>query len=942
MRFCVGLLVGLAMLGCPEEQTRCTALSCPVGQVCHSDGECKDVLCQSHSCADDRTVLLCLSQTQTREKPCGENELCLHGRCELAACTPGSYRCTPALVRERCLSNGQGFKTDPCPEETSCHEGACLPESCTDDDNNCVDVETVRQCNRNRTAMETVDCEPGMRCARGACRSVICRPGETGCADETHAGYCDETGTAWVADQTCDPDTLSKCVGGECVPECTRQARVGASYLGCNYRAVELPNLRGPEHDPHPFAVTVANSSNVPAKVHLWQPGQVQLIGDMTWEEPQLCTGVDCLESRQSLADALIARTEIQQVLALLPESLRAGATGSGAWYAAECSEQGRCRLQADRPGGGFSGLRLPERGRCVVGEEAIPVPCFVSDPTERMAITLGKQRLVLHDVQIGGRLSADRSQVESGRLVGLITEAQAVDVLLDDPERAISGSSSLDAYLDPRARLEATDDRPAGWRLKLTFTTQARAGEVPGQDSGQRLLSAFVNELGGFIDARVQSEVLDPTGVVTSRPQGAVQFVEVPPQGTAILLLNSSRRAEVGPVSAGYRLGSSVPVSAFQFNPLCCNFNYSNDASLLLPESAGGDDYVVLSQPQWFEKPGFVSIASLADNTEVTLVLPPSLRQRPDRVNAGDNVEFDEQGQATITLAADEVWTLLTRNGTPNPDLTGLRVLTRGGKGVLVYAGHESMQVPSQMGAPDHVEEMIPPLDTWGRRFIVTPPIRRNPGYAGETTWYRVLAGPGGARFHLSDGELGSGYASSIAECSTLVDEGRVHLTGLESCAFSTQGDFFLEADGPVLVAQLFAGQEAVALEQLIAAGDPSMTIIPPIDQLRSSYLFMTPTTYAADYVTVAVPGDVDLLLDGVIVDLVNMGEEGLDPFLVEQPRAIGDSHWVRYTIRLSDGAHRLESSQAGVAFAASVYAFDAFVSYAYPGGMNLSKSSQ
>ena len=198
--------------------------------------------------------------------------------------------------------------------------------------------------------------------------------------------------------------------------------------------------------------MTVANSSNVPAKVHLWQPGQVQLIGDMTWEEPQLCTGVDCLESRQSLADALyIARTEIQQVLALLPESLRGGCDWFGGLVPPPSVQNScRCRLQADRPGGGFSGLRLPERGRCVVGEEAIPVPCFVSDPTERMAITLGKQRLVLHDVQIGGRLSADRSQVESGRLVGLITEAQAVDVLLDDPERAISGSSSLDAYLDP------------------------------------------------------------------------------------------------------------------------------------------------------------------------------------------------------------------------------------------------------------------------------------------------------------------------------------------------------------------------------------------------------------------------------------------------------------------------------------------------------------
>ena len=441
------------------------------------------------------------------------------------------------------------------------------------------------------------------------------------------------------------------------------------------------------------------------------------------------------------------------------------------------------------------------------------------------------------------------------------------------------------------------------------------------------------MNELGGFIDARVQSEVLDPTGVVTSRPQGAVQFVEVPPQGTAILLLNSSRRAEVGPVSAGYRLGSSVPVSAFQFNPLCCNFNYSNDASLLLPESAGGDDYVVLSQPQWFEKPGFVSIASLADNTEVTLVLPPSLRQRPDRVNAGDNVEFDEQGQATITLAADEVWTLLTRNGTPNPDLTGLRV-TRGGR-VLVYAGHESMQVPSQMGAPDHVEEMIY-LSTHGVGACVTPPFAES-GYAGETTWYRVLAGPGGARFHLSDGELGSGYASSIAGMFDSGRRGAGSFNGVGKLR-ANLGTSFWRPMVPFSWLSCLRS-EAVALEQLIAAGDPSMTIIPPIDQLRASILHDTDNLCRR-------------LRDGRRPRGCGFASGWRDRRSGEHGRGGARSFsWSNpersvivtgpVTIRLSDGAHRLESSRAGVAFAASVYAFDAFVSYA-SGGMNLSKSSQ
>ena len=154
-------------------------------------------------------------------------------------------------------------------------------------------------------------------------------------------------------------------------------------------------------------------------------------------------------------------------------------------------------------------------------------------------------------------------------------------------------------------------------------------------------------------------------------------------------------------------------------------------------------------------------------------------------------------------------------------------------------------------------------------------------------------------------------------------------------------RSDFRLESDRALLVGQLLAGQEATGLTIRDAAGDPSFSILPPVDQLRSEYLFTIPPTYARDYVTVAAPASALLKLNGVVVDLVAMGDPSREPYLVEPPVAIGESSWVRMTIRIGDGAQRLESTDSSLRFSAMVYAFDTFVSYAFPGGMNLAKGA-
>ena len=936
----VFLLVGSACSSPTDDL--CAARGCAVGEVCTPEGTCERVVCTRHQCIDLNTAGICVGRLSLEPRACENNELCLNARCQLAACQPGQYRCAPSGARERCLDNGQGYTASACDEGTGCYEGACLPISCTRESNNCLDVETLLACNDTGTALVRQVCENGMRCSSGACRPVICTPDELGCASGQHVGRCNEAGTGWTIEQLCDRRVMAQCHQGECRSRCDLEGSLGASYLGCSYRPVELPNLRGLGHDEHPFAVTVGNSSDQAARLSVLEPGTLHEVTQLAWRAPVLCDDGNCTGANNRELNDLVTVGRVGTALTFDPSNLQ-GEYASGAWFGVDCPEgDGRCSLRADVAGAALGDLTITSRQTCVIGGVSLTGPCFITENSIELSLGWGDQRLDLINAQVAGRLNRGRDQITEGRIVGLLTETAARRIILpateNRPRRALA------AVLDPSGFQEGSDEIPPGWSVELGFASQQRDGELPARSISRRQLSAWVPALGGQVDAEVRSEVLTSTGASLGRLTGPVQQVLVPSGASGIFLLRSERRASVGLEAAGFRIVSSVPVSAFQFNPLCCNFNYSNDASLLLPDQAAGRDYVVMSQPHFADRAGFFSVVALNDGTTVELILPPSLAGRAfDAVDTDGAVQFDENGRGSVVVNAYQSLTVRTRLDNPIPDLSGTRVRSDGG-GVLVYAGHEAMQVPSAMTAPDHLEEMIPPLDTWGRAFVVARPVLRNPGHPDERTYYRLLAGPNGTKVRMIGQTLDVSGPASIGatDCRSLMDEqGLIVLSPLEVCGIGVKEDFQLEADRALLVGQLLAGQEATGLNISDAAGDPSFSILPPVDQLRSEYLFTIPPTYARDYVTVAAPASAMLKLDGVVVDLIAMGDPSREPYLVEPPEPIGDSSWVRITLRIGDGAHRLESTDPTLRFSAMVYAFDTFVSYAFPGGMNLSKGA-
>jgi hypothetical protein len=60
--------------------------------------------------------------------------------------------------------------------------------------------------------------------------------------------------------------------------------------------------------------------------------------------------------------------------------------------------------------------------------------------------------------------------------------------------------------------------------------------------------------------------------------------------------------------------------------------------------------------------------------------------------------------------------------------------------------------------------------------------------------------------------------------------------------------------------------------------------------------------------------------------------------PCVIEPYTQIGTSEWGYTIVRMDDGPHLIESGN-GLPFGIMVYAYDDYVSYAYPGGLDLTK---
>ena len=395
----------------------------------------------------------------------------------------------------------------------------------------------------------------------------------------------------------------------------------------------------------------------------------------------------------------------------------------------------------------------------------------------------------------------------------------------------------------------------------------------------------------------------------------GALQVLEMPTREVDGSLLGNNEGPGTMLSSRSFRVSSTEPIVVYQFNAL--KSQYSNDASLLLPTPSLGQTYRALSWPSGkpisiFGSPidrGYLTVLGTRANTNVTVVVSQAIL-------AGGSVPATPKGGTVqVTLGPYDVLNLET-DGMPG-DLTGSIVTSTAPVAVFVgtelSGGVTSPTPPFPPNDPnnsscclDHLEEQLLPVESYGKKFTITRSPPRGTAYI-EPDYIRFMgvAATAGVQTNLPPPDDHFTLAPGQVR-DTLVTK-----------------DFTVIASQPVAIGQIQVSQGYT--EQGI--GDPSLTVLPAVDQFRQDYLFLVPGSWQKNYVVISMPENTVVKIDGKPLD-------GSCTSAV-----IGTLDTINYEARrcpLVEGAHTMTGDKP---FGIVAYGYGNAGSYAFVGGSNVKK---
>jgi hypothetical protein len=422
---------------------------------------------------------------------------------------------------------------------------------------------------------------------------------------------------------------------------------------------------------------------------------------------------------------------------------------------------------------------------------------------------------------------------------------------------------------------------------------------------------NAFVpNGEGGFFDAAAAQ-----FAVIVSNPhpqftafvqvhnsEGMVAEAQVRP---GMLHVFNLPRRDVNGTSVSphaYQVKSNFPIIAYQFNPLDNVNVFSNDASLLLPNTSLGMRYLVMTRAQDHDiLRSFVTVVAArpgATNVFVKVTAPTEGGPGLNPMEPGDQIQ--------LTLNQFEVLNLETR--AVGDDLTGTEVIAD--KEVAVFGGSEASNVPSRPApdsevvcCADHLEMQMFSEETWGYRYVAAHFKQRGV----ENDYWRIMAREDGTR------------VITIPHQVTIPTLNRGEWFELES-----PEDFEIHADKTILVGQFMASSGMVDPNWRPGqprVGDPAFSLLAPQEQWRKDYVFLVPLYFAQNFVNIVKPASADVTLDQVKI-----------PQSAFTPIGTGTFQVIRLPV--TEGQHVVIASEPVQII---VYGYDRDVSYGYPGGLNL-----
>ncbi|NEW84234.1 MAG: PKD domain-containing protein [Mariniphaga sp.] len=329
-----------------------------------------------------------------------------------------------------------------------------------------------------------------------------------------------------------------------------------------------------------------------------------------------------------------------------------------------------------------------------------------------------------------------------------------------------------------------------------------------------------------------------------------------------------------------------------------------SADVALIFPSESLGNEYYAMCYTPHLSKVDPNNGNAEGKNSELMIVAS----EDNTVVDITPTVVTDHLRPAnstySITINKGELYQVQSANvaAINQGDLTGTYI--KSNKPVALFSGSYSTTVPGDLGECcfDHLYEQIPPLQTWGRKFIAVPLKSR------EKDTYRVLASEDNTTIRIGN------------QTPIVLNKGQKS----EFMLMHTQPSL-IESDKPVLLAQ-YSNSQSVDKQFTNGDGDPFMVIVSPVNQTRERVAFVAYKSVNIKdkyFINVVVKDDAigKVILDGVPVGFQSLIGTG---FSYAQ-------------VKISEGNHIIESTEQGKGFIAYVYGFGGVESYGYGVGFNL-----
>jgi len=353
--------------------------------------------------------------------------------------------------------------------------------------------------------------------------------------------------------------------------------------------------------------------------------------------------------------------------------------------------------------------------------------------------------------------------------------------------------------------------------------------------------------------------------------------------------------------------LVSDNPLNVYALN-WCEN---SADVAVIYPKEALGNEYFAMCYTPHIQtdilgneiyngsgKNSEFLIVATENNTTVNIT-PTKITDKLQPTN----VPF------SIILSKGELYQVQSMNHLNlqgQGDLTGSYI--KSDKNIAVFSGALATSVPADPNVDswDHLYEQMPPLPSWGRKFVTVPLSGRSEDR------YRVLASQNNTNIRIG------------GKNTVVLNRGAFYEFVLKANEPS-----LVESDKPVLLAQYMVSNSVDRPPGLTIwdwDGDPFMVIINPVDQTRE---FATFVAY-----------DSQNLKNKYYVNIVTKDDATTQILLDDKPipfQTLANSGYSFAQVKTDKGKHNLKSTESGKGFIAYVYAYGNPESFGYSVGFNV-----